>query len=187
MGYAMGLMAIGAIVLRFAKAPPVFDFVFVALLSVDAWATAGGVLDELNQSNDRPGHLLISAAVTPILFYGAARLKVVNAEPENTRQTLLVGFVAMLLTTALGVLWELVEWQSDVHLNTDMSLSFSDTVGDLLCDVIGGFVGATVLVLVLNRQRARSRSQADAAAARQLEESLDETAAPALALKAFPE
>jgi hypothetical protein len=188
MGYAMGLVAIGAIVLRFAKAPPVFDFIFVALLSLDAWATASGLVDAVGQGNDRPGHLLISAAVTPILFYGTARLKAVNAKPENLGQTLAVGLVAMMMTLALGTLWELIEWQSDMRFGTDMSLGYSDTVGDLLCDVIGGFTGATVLVLLLSRQRARARSRAlKEVPAQHLDEQSNEMAQPALALKAFPE
>lgn len=185
MGYAMGLMAIGAIVLRFAKAPPIFDFVFVALLSADAWATASGLMDDLGQSNDRPGHLLISAAVTPILFYGAARFKAINATPETRAQTIGVGLIAMLMTIALGAIWELVEWQSDKLLGTDMSLGYSDTAGDLLCDVLGGLVGASVLVVVLSRDRAATaRRQALEFSA---DQHLDEMPPPALALKAFHE
>jgi hypothetical protein len=184
MGYAIGLMAIGAIALRFAKAPAIFDFLFVALLSIDVWATASGLMDELSQNNDRPGHILISAAVTPILFYGAARLKAVNATPENAAQTLAVGLVAMTMTMALGVLWELIEWQSDMRFGTDMSLGYSDTLGDLVCDVIGGFAGAAVLVVVLARQRAKARSARPTSGP---ENDLDELQPPALALKAFPE
>jgi hypothetical protein len=66
------------------------------------------------------------------------------------------------MTIALGAIWELVEWQSDMLFGTDMSLGYSDTLGDMVCDVIGGFAGAVLVVLVLTRRRAQANARAAA-------------------------
>ncbi|MGH2905868.1 MAG: hypothetical protein ACRDKI_03760 [Solirubrobacterales bacterium] len=161
MGYAMGLMALGAVLLRLAKAPPAFDFTFVALLSLDAWLTAWGVLANADQANDRPGHLLISAAVTPVLYFGAVRLRAVSGSADSRAQALAIGAVAAMLTVALGALWEIVEWQSDKLFGTDMSLGYSDTLGDLVCDVVGALAGGAIVAFTLMRARAQQPAVAE--------------------------
>jgi uncharacterized membrane protein YjdF len=183
MGYAMAMMAFAAVAARFMKAPAGFDLMFVALLALDGWVTAWGILGDLNK-NDRPGHVLLSLTVTPLLFYGAVRIKAVNSKPENFGQTLAVGLVAMMMTVALGALWEIAEWQADKHLGTTMSLGYSDTLGDMVCDVIGGFAGGIVVVMTLNWQRARAKNLAAVGLS---ERHSEEASAPALAFDAIHE
>lgn len=152
-GYALLLLGLAASALRFCRAPAGFDFAFVALLALDGFLTANGTMRQLGLENDRPGHLILTAAVTPILYFGARNARALPKEPEGMTEFVACGVIAAALTISLGTLWELVEWQSDKHLGTNMSLGYADTFGDLLCDVGGAGLGALILVLFLRFNR----------------------------------
>jgi len=142
--WGMVYVAVGAAILRLARAPAGLDLAFVSLLAADAWLTALGAFDEFN-NNDRIGHLLLPAAVTPVLAHLAARIGIAASGP------LAAGVSAASLTIALGTVWELVEYGSDELLGTEMSLSLADTTGDLAADVAGALAGAVLVVAVDRR------------------------------------
>lgn len=137
---------------RLGGAPARLDLVFVALLAADAWATGLGAFEEVNRE-DRPGHLVLTGLVTPLLFFLARRLGALPPQPAR-RAAGRVAFAAVVaaLGLALGAAWELVEWASDVVAGTDMSLGYGDTVGDLLADAVGATIGAAGLTWWLTRR-----------------------------------
>jgi Predicted membrane protein (DUF2238) len=149
--WSMTLVAVAAVVLRWARAPAGVDLLFVALLAVDAWLTSLGAFQDFNR-NDHVGHFLLPAAVAPVLFHLAVRAGVARDDAPAWR----AGALAAALTIALGTLWEVVEWASDEVLGTEMSLGYADTLGDLLADAGGAVAGG--LLLALTRRRVRERA-----------------------------
>src|SRR4051812_40988508 len=126
----MGLMAATAVAARAVRAPAWSDLLFVTLLTADAWLTMLGAFSDFDR-NDVVGHLLLSAAVTPLLFHLMRR----------------GPLVAALATVALGAAWEVVEAASDRLIGTNMSLGAADTLGDLAADALGASVAAGLLAL----------------------------------------
>jgi hypothetical protein len=153
--WGMALVAVVALVLRFARAPAWSDLLFVALLAADSWLTALGAFETFNH-NDFAGHLVLPLAVTPILFHLAQRTGVL-VPPSDGRKVGVIacGVFSAGLTVALGTGWELVEWASDTWAHTNMSLGYSDTLGDLASDVAGATLGGVLVSLSLIRISAR--------------------------------
>lgn len=132
---SLAIIGAAALALRAAKAPAGLDLAFLAALSLDAWLTALGAFDGANRE-DRAGHLVLTALVTPVLVHGARRHGLAAAGRPA---------VAVALGFALGVAWELVELTADATLGTDMSLGAADTAGDLVADLLGAGLGALAL------------------------------------------
>lgn len=142
---ALALIGIGALLLRAARAPAALDLAFVVLLSADAWATALGAFAHDNRQ-DRPGHVVLTALATPVLFHLARRAGVLPARPVAGAAPRVAFALAVAgLGLALGTVWELVEYGADAVLGTDMSLGYGDTMGDLVADAAGA-VGAAALL-----------------------------------------
>ncbi|MEA2153914.1 MAG: hypothetical protein QOE11_54 [Solirubrobacteraceae bacterium] len=148
---AIGLIGIGALLLRTARAPALLDLAFVTVLCADAWATSLGAFAHFNRE-DRPGHLLLSALATPVLAHLARRTGVVAATvPLRPGGRLAHLLVIAGLGVALGVAWELVEYGADALLGTNMSLGYGDTMGDLVADAAGASAAAALLTWRLAR------------------------------------
>jgi hypothetical protein len=68
----------------------------------------------------------------------------------------LIASAAVGVTLTCSIAWEVVEWVADQALNTRMSPSDADTIGDLVADLLG--CGAAIAVLALGRaHRPRNR------------------------------
>jgi hypothetical protein len=142
---ALGLVGVGAMVLRIARSPAGLDLAFVTLLCADAWATSLGAFEQFNRE-DRPGHLLLSALATPVLFHLVLRTGALRAAPHGSAGGRLGFFLVVAsLGMALGVAWELLEYGADALLETNMSLGYGDTMGDLVADAAGTSVAAALL------------------------------------------
>jgi hypothetical protein len=128
LAWAMGLMAVTALAVRAVRAPAWSDLLFVALLTADAWLTMLGAFSDFNR-NDTAGHLLLCAAVTPLLFHLLRRGPLAAAAG----------------TVAVGAAWEVVEAASDALIGTNMSLGAADTLGDLAADALGAGLAAALL------------------------------------------
>jgi len=78
-----------------------------------------------------------------------ARLDMVPDPKDEThrRHYVGIGIVAFALGVAVGGLWEIVEWSSDNVLGSQLQLSNSDTIGDLIPDSLGSLRGAALLVV----------------------------------------
>jgi hypothetical protein len=88
------------------------------LVAVDSWLTALGAFDGFNHG-DHAGHLILAAAVAPVLFALACRFRSSSLE---SLAPLAVGSLAVAMTFALGLMWEALELFSDSPIGTDMSL-----------------------------------------------------------------
>lgn len=141
-GWGVLLAAFTACVVRIVRPPPAVDLAFLSLLSVDVWLTQAGAFEEFNRS-DHVGHMLLSAAVMPILFHAIGRYGLAGDATRSRRLAL-----AALGTILLGIAWELVELASDAVLGTDMSLTRADSIGDVLADAAGAVLALIVLSVV---------------------------------------
>ncbi len=91
---------------------------------------------------DMPTHFLGGAAITYFFLcainHGQA---LVEEIPALVRKLLALGLTAM-----TAIVWEFLEFLSDVALGTKMNLGVADTLADLFFGLLGG-----VLVIVLQR------------------------------------
>jgi hypothetical protein len=55
---------------------------------------------------------------------------------------LFLAFFIVMLTMAIGVCWELMEYLNDQLTGSELQYSLSDTMTDLLFDAFGGFIVA---------------------------------------------
>ncbi len=140
-GAAVGvaLIAATALAARAARAPAAVEATFVTLLALDVALTVSGLMARIDR-HDTLGHLLLTAAVTPVLA-AVIRLHAVEAARPTPETAVLAGLAAVGL--ALG--WEAVEWSSDVLLGTNMSLGAMDTGRDLLSGLVGAAIGTAYL------------------------------------------
>ena len=121
---------------------------FLVPLAVDVWLTATGVMARLDRE-DTVGHLVLPAAVTPLLFHLAVRAGIL-APPRTTRAGLAAAaLAAAAMTVRAGTAYELVEAGCDAAFGTNMSLGYHDTILDLTADVCGAVLGGAVLARTL--------------------------------------
>lgn len=58
----------------------------------------------------------------------------------------------VVITMALGVVWEFLEWGTDAMFGLHSQLGLTDTMGDLFADMLGGlFIGLIGMVLIQRR------------------------------------
>jgi hypothetical protein len=95
-------------------------------------------------SLDIPTHFLGGAAIT--YFFLVAILhaqQLLGAIPRGIQALLAIG-----LTSFVAVVWEFLEYGSDVFFHTEMNLGVRDTLSDLFFGLLGAFV-----ILGLNFRR----------------------------------
>jgi hypothetical protein len=59
-----------------------------------------------------------------------------------------IGVVVFGLTCAAAVFWEFAEYLSDRYFGTNTQLGLSDTLGDMLCGIVGGSVFVAAMGLL---------------------------------------
>lgn len=62
-----------------------------------------------------------------------------------------MAFVVVIATIAMGVVWELNEWITDLIFGTQEQLGYSDTLKDLFIDTFAGMVMAVIGVSMIKR------------------------------------
>ncbi len=67
---------------------------------------------------------------------------------NNTKKVL---FDIIIITIALGVIWELLEWGTDILFHLTSQVSLDDTMLDLVADTLGGIVMAFIGFLLIKR------------------------------------
>lgn len=70
-----------------------------------------------------------------------------------------VLFDVVVITMAFGVVWEFLEWSSDLLFGWHTQPSLQDTMGDLLADALGGIVIAFLGYFLLKRNVLQRYSQ----------------------------
>ncbi|NHC14318.1 hypothetical protein [Motilibacter deserti] len=149
-GAAAVLGVLGALTLlaRALNLPRVYDLCFTAAMALQGYGEAFAVYDRLVRFDDLV-HFTLPLLTAPVAYIALARAEVVPDPKDETRLPHYVGIfvVTLALGTALGAVWEIVEWRSDAWLGSDLSISNDDTVGDLVRDTAGSLVGAALLVV----------------------------------------
>ena len=67
---------------------------------------------------------------------------------NNTKKVL---FDVVIITIALGVVWELLEWGTDMLFDLSSQVSLDDTMLDLVADTMGGIVMAFIGFILIKR------------------------------------
>jgi hypothetical protein len=62
-----------------------------------------------------------------------------------------MAFVVIILTIALGVIWELAEWTSDMVIGTYEQWGYDDTIKDLFVDMVAGISLALLGIFLIRR------------------------------------
>lgn len=62
-----------------------------------------------------------------------------------------MAFVVIILTIALGVIWELAEWTSDMVIGTYEQWGYDDTIKDLFVDMVAGITLALLGIFLIRR------------------------------------
>lgn len=62
-----------------------------------------------------------------------------------------IGFIVVILSVAMGVIWELAEWSSDILIGTYEQWGYNDTIKDLFVDMIAGISLAIIGILLIRR------------------------------------
>ena len=68
-----------------------------------------------------------------------------------TMDTYALAFIVVILTVALGVVWEIAEWSSDMILGTYEQWGYTDTIKDLFVDMLAG-IGLAIIGIILIRR-----------------------------------
>jgi hypothetical protein len=64
-----------------------------------------------------------------------------------------MAFVVIILTVALGVIWEIAEWLSDTFIGTYEQWGYNDTIKDLFVDMVAGIIVASIGVILIKKQQ----------------------------------
>ncbi len=68
-----------------------------------------------------------------------------------TMDIYVMAFFVVITAMAMGVVWEFMEWASDIYLGTWAQRGNLDTMGDLLVDTIAGIIIAIIGVVLVKR------------------------------------
>ena len=140
----LGLVVVG--LARLVDLPRLFDLALILAMVLTMWGEALGLYDEW-ASYDRYVHTLVPLMTSQVLYVGLARLEVLPDLKEDLLPNHLWGVfvVTAALGIAVGGVWEVFEYASDGIFGSQLSLGNADTVGDLIADSAGSFVGAGLL------------------------------------------
>jgi hypothetical protein len=149
-GAAVLLGFLGAITLvaRLVNLPRVYDLCLTVAMALQGFGEVFGLYDQFVHFDDLV-HFTLPMLTAPVVYIALARLDVVPDPRDETHLEHYVGIfvVTLALGISIGALWEIVEWRSDAWFGTSLSVSNDDTVGDLVRDSLGAFVGAALLVV----------------------------------------
>ncbi len=123
---------------------------FIAVsLYLHIMGLAGGYYVSLAPYYDKLTHLVSSAAIAFIAFF----IAIIAGQRGEIRLTT-PTIVAFILTTTLaaGAIWEIAEFAIDQVFGTNLQLGNTDTMGDLIMDLIGGMIVAGFAAIILESE-----------------------------------
>jgi len=140
------------VVARLANLPRLYDLALIGALSLTQGGEALGLYDQW-APYDRVVHFLVPMVASQVVYLCLARIEVLPDPQEDTLRRHEVGMfvVTFALGLSIGGLWEIFEWFSDGVFGSDLSQGNVDTVGDLIADAAGSFVGGLLMVLWAER------------------------------------
>ncbi|MDP9400035.1 MAG: DUF2238 domain-containing protein [Actinomycetota bacterium] len=145
----LAVAAVAVVVARLVNLPRAYDLAFVLALVFTGWGEALGLYDRYGWY-DRVVHFWVPALSAPVAYLALARVEVLpdpRAPSHGVRRYAAIAVVTFALGLAVGALWEIVEWSSDLLLGSNLSEDNEDTVGDLIADALGSLLGAALLVV----------------------------------------
>lgn len=135
------------VVPRFLGVRGGFDLVCVVIVLVAAWSNVFDLYRTV-PGWDLVMHVACTGVLAALLYLALARLDVVP-EPQavgTRRRTPMVVVTALAL--ALGAIWELVEWAGKTFVTDEIFVTYTDTIGDLAADGLGGVLAGVLVALV---------------------------------------
>jgi hypothetical protein len=149
-GAAALLAGLGSVTLvaRLVDLPRVYDLSLTVAMALQGFGETFHLYDEFVRFDDLV-HVTLPMLTAPVIYIALARLDVVPDPRAETHVQHYVGIavVTAALGIAVGALWEIYEWRSDVWWDTQLSEDNDDTNGDLVRDTLGSLVGAGLLVV----------------------------------------
>lgn len=125
----------------FVKLPIIFDFAITLSVFLH---TVGAYVDwyENIPFYDNLTHFISSMTVSLI---GVTLLYLMVTQSERTTlPPLFFGFFTVLFAMSMGVVWEFLEWGTDLLIGTDTQRGLENTMRDLLFDTIAGIIVGAV-------------------------------------------
>jgi hypothetical protein len=127
-------------------------FVLDLLISIVIFLHVGGVI--LNFYGNFPGYDTITHFVASILigFLAFIIIYILDEYWDGLHMDVYgMAFLVVIFAMAMGVVWELFEWTTDLLLGTREQWGLQDTMKDLLVDTLAGIVIAVVGVKLVQR------------------------------------
>ena len=162
------LLTFGAVLLARALDPPRgIDLAFTLGMLLQGWGNALGLFDAWPWYN-KVVHFVLPFGTGAVLFILLHRLGVVCGldVPCHTRQALGIVLVTVALAFTVGGLYEVWEWFAHHELGASISVSYDDTVTDMIDNTLGALGGGLVLVAWARRGWGSRRRPVVAAEAR---------------------
>lgn len=133
---------------RLANLPRLYDLALIGALSLTQGGEALGLYDSWAWY-DRVVHFLVPMVASQVVYLCLARIEVLPDPRQRTLRRHEAGMfvVTFALGLSVGGLWEIFEWFSDGVFGSNLSQGNVDTVGDLIADAAGSFVGGGLMVL----------------------------------------
>jgi hypothetical protein len=147
-GVANLLVAGGALlVARAVNLPRLYDLGFTIALILTGWGEALGLYDAW-KPYDNVVHFVVPMLCSQVAYIALARIEVLPDMREQFTPHRYAGIftVTMALGVAIGGIWEIFEYTSDMLFGSNLQLSNRDTVGDLIADTLGSATGGALLV-----------------------------------------
>ncbi len=128
--------------------PLIFDLAITASISLHV---IGGYVDFYTYIGgyDHVTHFISSATISLIavttLYIMNFHTKLISLPPLG------FGLVAIFFTMSMGVVWEFLEWGTDIFLGTSLQHGLQDTMVDLLFDTLAGSIVGTIASIRLRK------------------------------------
>ncbi|WP_308796383.1 hypothetical protein [Agromyces silvae] len=143
---------------RFLGARAGFDLISGVVVLAAAWSNVFDLYRTV-PGWDLVMHVVCTGVLAALLYLALARLEVVPAPAAvgALRRTPIVIVTALGL--ALGAIWEMIEWLGKEFVTDEIFVTYTDTIGDLAADGVGGLLAGILVAWVRLERRPRQRVQ----------------------------
>ena len=129
-----------------------FDLVFQLGMNLAVWGNVLALFDHV-YGYDKIVHFMLPCGTAMLLYITLCHLRVV---PDLSEDAGLHDRVAMVLVTlafglTVGGIFEMWEWFSNTVFGTEMFVTYGDSVGDLIDDLLGALAGGMILLFWTGR------------------------------------
>lgn len=129
---------------RFLGLRPGWDIAASASVLVAAWSNIFGLYESI-PGWDLLVHAVAGGALTLLGLIALAHAGVLPWPGASRHPRLSGPVLGAMLALALGALWEMVEWAGRTFVTAEIIVSYSDTIGDLAADGVGGAAAGLLL------------------------------------------